>query len=243
MKDELIDQMERVQREHFWFRARALILLRLMRPLLKPGLRVLDAGCGTGLLLAGLPEGLELAGLDISARALEHAAQRLPGADLRQGSLPEAMPFAAMSQELVLLTDVLEHIPDHAGTLAALHEVLKPGGRLVLTVPAFRLLWTRHDEEHGHQRRYTRPELHCLLEEAGFTVDKLSYYNTLLLPLVLAVRVAKRLLGRDGDDMELPPAPVNALLYQIFALESFWLPWAGFPAGVSLVAVARRLTP
>ncbi len=240
MKDELIDQMERVQREHFWFRARAIILLRLMRPWLKPELRVLDAGCGTGLLLAGLPKGLTLAGLDISARALDHAVRRLPDADLRQGALPQAMPFGPGSQDLVLLTDVLEHIPDDAGTLRVLHDVLKPGGRLLLTVPALPFLWTRHDEEHGHQRRYTRAQLEERLLEAGFVVEKLSYYNCLLLPLVLGVRAMKKLTGRDGDDMELPAPPLNTLLFQLFALERFWLPWAGFPVGVSLMAVARR---
>lgn len=240
MRDELIDQMERVQREHFWFRARALLLLRIMEPWLKPGLRVLDAGCGTGLLLAGLPRDLQLAGLDISTRALEHAARRLPMADLRQGALPQAMPFERESQDLVLLTDVLEHIPDDAGTLRSLHGVLKPGGRLVLTVPALPFLWTRHDEEHGHQRRYTRRQLHQRMLEAGFEVEKLSYYNSLLLPLVLAVRALKKLTGRDGDDMELPVAPLNALLFQIFALERYWLPWRGFPVGVSLLALGRK---
>ncbi len=240
MKDELIDQMERVQREHFWFRARALLLMRIMRPWLRPGMHVLDAGCGTGLLLAGLPGNLQLAGLDISARALEHAARRLPQADLRQGALPQAMPFEQESQDLVLLTDVLEHIADDAGTLSALHGVLKPGGRLVLTVPALPFLWTRHDEEHGHQRRYTRRRLHQRMLEAGFEVEKLSYYNSLLLPLVLVVRALKKATGRDGDDMELPAAPLNALLFQLFSLERFWLPWSGFPLGVSLLALGRK---
>lgn len=240
MKDELIDQMERVQREHFWFRARAVILLTLLKPLLCPGQRVLDAGCGTGLLLSRLPAGLRLAGLDSSPRALEHAATRLPQADLRAGFLPGPLPFEAASQDLILLTDVLEHIEDDAGTLVALRSLLAPGGRLLLTVPALPALWTRHDEEHGHFRRYTRVQLAQRLAAAGFVIEKLSYYNSLLLPLVLAVRALKRLLGRDGDDMETPARPLNALLYHVFALERQWLPLANFPLGVSLVAVARR---
>ncbi|MFA7332322.1 MAG: class I SAM-dependent methyltransferase [Candidatus Delongbacteria bacterium] len=240
MKDELIDQMERVQREHFWFRARAEILLALLQPLLRPGLRVLDAGCGTGLLLSRLTGGLRLAGLDQSPRALEHAAARLPGAELRAGSLPGPLPFQPASQDLILLTDVLEHIEDDAGSLLALRDLLAPGGRLLLTVPALPTLWTRHDEEHGHFRRYTRPQLALRLAAAGFELEKLSYYNCLLLPLVLAVRELKRLLGRDGDDMETPARPLNSLLYQVFALERHWLPRANFPLGVSLVAVARR---
>lgn len=240
MKDELIDQMERVQREHFWFRARAEILLALLQPLLRPGLRVLDAGCGTGLLLSRLPGGLMLSGLDLSPRALEHAAARLPGADLRAGSLPGPLPFEPASQDLILLTDVLEHIQDDDATLTALGTLLAPGGRLLLTVPALPKLWTRHDEEHGHFRRYTRAQLALRLAAAGFEIEKLSYYNCLLLPLVLTVRGLKRLLGRNGDDMETPARPINALLYQVFALERHWLPLANFPLGVSLLAVARR---
>jgi SAM-dependent methyltransferase len=243
MRDELIDQMERVQREHFWFRARAAILHRLLRPWLRSGLRVLDAGCGTGLLLAGLPAGLRLAGLDSSPRALAHAAARLPGADLRLGALPGPLPFPPGGQDLILLTDVLEHIADDGAALAALAALLAPGGRLLLTVPAHPALWTRHDEEHGHQRRYTRRTLRRVIDQAGLRVERLTGFNCLLLPAVLAVRLLKRLTGRDGDDMEPPPAPLNALLQWIFALERFWLPHAGFPAGVSLLAIARRPDP
>lgn len=242
MNDRLIDQMERVQREHFWFRARAEIVLALLQPRLEPGQRLLDAGCGTGLLLSRLPGDLRLAGLDASERALEHARARLSSreSDLRAGSLPGAPGFDDESFDWILLTDVLEHLEDDRASLAVLHGLLRPGGRLLLTVPAFRWLWTKHDEEHGHFRRYSRPELDGRLREAGFAVEKLSYCNSLLLPAVLAARWLKRLTGRDGDDMELPSAPLNELLYRIFALERHWLPRFGFPAGVSLVGIARR---
>jgi len=242
MDDRLIDQMERVQREHFWFRARAEIVLALLEPRLAPGMRVLDAGCGTGLLLSRLPAGVALAGLDASERALEHARHRLDArrADLRRGALPADPAFPPASFDWILLTDVLEHLDDDSASLAVLRGLLKPGGRLLLTVPAFRWLWTKHDEEHGHRRRYVRRELAARLAGAGLAVEKLTYYNALLLPLVLAARWAKRLTGRDGDDMETPAPAVNALLHRIFALERRWLRRRGFPAGVSLLAIARR---
>jgi SAM-dependent methyltransferase len=242
MNDTLIDQMEEVQERHFWFRARTEILLGLLASRLKPGDRVLDAGCGTGQLLAALPDHIRPAGLDTSPRALEHAARRLANrpADLRPGHLPEAFPFPPGSLDWVLLTDVLEHIEDDRASLRTLHTALAPGGGLLLTVPAFRFLWSRHDEEHGHFRRYTAPELRARLEEAGFVIERLSYYNFLLFPLVLAVRLVKKLTGDHGNDMALPSPPVNQLLYTLFRGERHWLVRHDFPWGVSLIAIARK---
>ena len=242
MNDALIDQMEDVQQEHFWFRARSGILTRLLASRLKAGDRVLDAGCGTGLLLASLPAQVHPVGLDSSPRALEHAGRRLAGrgAELREGRLPEAFPFEANSLQWVLLTDVLEHIGDDRATLAVLHRALAPGGGLLLTVPAFHFLWSRHDEEHGHFRRYRAPQLRALLLEAGFRIERLSYYNFLLFPVVLAVRLLKKLTGDQGNDMALPSPPVNRLLHTIFSSERHWLPRHDFPWGVSLIAIARK---
>ncbi len=233
--------MEQVQRRHFWFRARAEILLDLLTPLAEDGRRVLDVGCGTGLLLASLPAGSRLAGLDSSERALSHARRRLgESADLRSGSLPAQIPFEENSQDLITLTDVLEHIEDDRATLVELRRRLAPGGRLLLTVPAFSFLWSRHDEEHGHFRRYRAPALRRLLEDSGFRVERLGYFNFLLFPMVLAVRALKKITGDRGGDMEIPGAPLNALLYTIFRSERIWLRRGSFPWGVSLLAVARR---
>jgi SAM-dependent methyltransferase len=241
MRDHLFDQMEATQRVHFWFRARARIVLRLLKPLLKPGMRVMDAGCGTGLLLSQLPGNLQLAGLDPSPKALEHAGRLLgQGADLRQGSLPGEIPFDESSQDLILLTDVLEHIKEDRATLQALYRRLKPGGRLLLTVPAFSFLWSHHDEEHEHFRRYTKGELNQLLKDAGFKLDYSSYYNSLLFPLVLGIRLLKKVFGDKGGDMDLPAAPVNSILYHIFSLERLWIGRLAMPLGVSLIVLARR---
>ncbi len=242
MQDHLFDQMERVQREHFWFRARAEIVLDLLGRELRPGDQVLDAGCGTGLLLERLPPGHALAGLDCSEYALALAARRLAGreADLRHGKLPGECPFESASLDLVLLTDVLEHIEDDLGALRELRRVIRPGGRLLLTVPALPFLWSAHDESHGHHRRYRRRGLNLMLEAAGFLPRRVCYFNFLLFAPVLTVRVFKRLAGRRDSDMEVPAPFLNELFYRVFAAERGWLRNRGFPWGISLIALAEK---
>lgn len=242
MQAHLFDQMEAIQRRHFWFRARARIVLALLERHWTQGCRVLDAGCGTGLLLSMLPADARLSGLDPSEHALEHARRTLSArsADLRKGSLPDALPFPAQSQDLILLTDVLEHIEDDGATLRSLRALLAPGGRLLITVPAYGFLWSRHDEEHEHFRRYTRSGLATLLAATGLRPLNLSYYNTLLFPLVLVIRVLKRITGDHGGDMDLPSPPVNELMYRIFAFERHWTGRLPMPFGVSLIALVER---
>jgi len=237
--------MEEVQQTHFWFRARAEILLWLLKEHLEPGQSVLDVGCGTGWLLSLLPTGLDLKGLDPSDHALKLAQSRLESAaaaslDLRHGTLPDETAFEAECADWILLTDVLEHVEDDRAALSALRTLLKPGARMMLTVPAFDFLWSPHDVEHGHFRRYRRAGLQELLEESGFTIETLSYYNCRLFPLVLLTRWVKRLFGRNTDDMALPSAPVNTLLSRVFAGEKYRLRHGSYPFGVSLIAVVKR---
>jgi SAM-dependent methyltransferase len=245
MQDHLFDQMEAVQKEHFWFRARTEILLHLLDKRLKPNQTVLDVGCGTGLLLSQLPQNLHLQGLDINEHALSFARKRLEDSghlsvDLRLGSLPNKLNFRSESADFILLTDVLEHIENDGTTLQALHGLLKPTGQLLLTVPAFDFLWSKHDEEHHHFRRYRREQLRQLLLSAGFTIEKLSYYNFRLFPIVLLVRFLKKMVRRDGDDMALPSKAVNKLLCTIFSAEKKHLEKANYPFGVSLLAIVRK---
>jgi SAM-dependent methyltransferase len=227
---------------HWWFVARRRILDRLIARRIEPksDCRVLEAGCGTGGNLSMLGRFGHAAAFepDAAARALATAKSMV---EVRDGALPDRVPFPRNSFDLVAMLDVLEHVDDDLGSLRAVAERLAPGGRLVLTVPAYRFLWSRHDELHHHKRRYRKDALLAVATAAGLQPEYVSYFNTLLFPLVAAKRLAGRLFGDSGKtDDEMPPAGLNRLLGAVFAVERHLLGRVALPFGVSLVMVARR---
>ena len=148
--------------------------------------------------------------------------------------------FERNAYDLVALLDVLEHVPDDIGSLRVIHRRLKPGGALLLTVPANPWMWSAHDVAHHHFRRYTRAGLRKLFEQAGFDVQLLSYFNSLLFPPIAAARLVGKARGTDSADDALPGPRVNALLNSLFGLEAGLMGRVPMPFGVSLVAVVRR---
>jgi hypothetical protein len=140
----------------------------------------------------------------------------------------------------VLLLDVIEHVDDDVATLRAARGAVGDGGLLIVTVPAYRWLWSGHDEVLGHRRRYTAGELRAAVERAGFRVLRVSYFNTLLFPLLAAVRAGKRVRGDRGHDLRRPPAPLNWLLERAFAFERHLVPRVSLPFGASLLLIGRR---
>jgi SAM-dependent methyltransferase len=148
--------------------------------------------------------------------------------------------FKRNGYDLIALLDVLEHVPDDLASLRAIHMRLRPGGALLLTVPANPWMWSAHDAAHHHFRRYTRKQLEELFLRSGLEVQLLSYFNTLLFPLVAAARIVGKITRRESADDKLPSAPVNAVLDSVFGLEAALLGRLPMPFGVSLVAVVRR---
>lgn len=138
------------------------------------------------------------------------------------------------------MLDVLEHIDDDAGALAALHDLLRPRGRLLITVPAYQWLWSGHDVVAHHRRRYTARQLRSRLAEAGFAVSYLSYFNTFLFPLIATKRLLSRISGWEGgSDMEAGTSPVaSRVLRTVFGAERHLLRWFRLPFGVSIVVLA-----
>lgn len=241
MERAVFDRMAELDQDHWWFLARRRILKSLIERVVCPpaGARILEVGCGTGHNLAMLKSfgHLEASELDRCARAL--ANKRLPR-KVKEAKLPDLSKFERNGYDLIALLDVLEHVSDDLGSLRAIHRRLKPGGALLMTVPANPWMWSAHDAAHHHCRRYTRQQLERLFLRSGLEIQLLSYFNTLLFPLVAVARFAGRIARKDNPDDKLPSAPVNHLLKAIFGFETKLIGRLPMPFGVSLVAVVRR---
>ncbi|MBA4135734.1 MAG: class I SAM-dependent methyltransferase [Opitutus sp.] len=202
--------------------------------------RVLDAGCGTGGLIKDLRSAFpaaEVLGLDFSPRACELARIRT-GAEIVQGSITE-LPFPDASFDAVVSADVVCQVEDGARALREFARVVRPGGTVVVNVPAFRWLWSYHDDTCETKHRFTRPELGALCAAAGLRVSFASYANLLPLPLIVARRKWLRPSAATSD-VRLYPAPVEAIFTSMAALEFAWMR-AGLasPLGSSVFVAAR----
>jgi SAM-dependent methyltransferase len=235
---------------HWWFRGRRALLRRLLARHVPPGREpplLLDYGCGTGGNAVGYSEVGPVVGVEPDREALRFAASRAGTTRYRLDYCRAggtALPLRSGGFDVVLASDVLEHIADDGAAVREIARVLRPGGAFIFSVPAHPWLWSAHDVALWHQRRYRRPDLVRLLESAGMTVRWLSYWNSVLFPVVAARRVlAPRLEDKTaGSDTVLPSRPVNAVLGGVLELESLALGWLRFPFGVSLVGVATSST-
>ena len=239
MEERLIAQMRADEEKHWWFVARRRVLLSLVASGIQPGARLLDVGCGTGFFLEAAAEKYAVAGLDPSPQAVGFCLARgLRG--VREGGVAS---LAGMTPDLDAVTffDVIEHLPDDLGALTLARQVLRPGGRVFVSVPAHQWLWSHHDEAHGHQRRYTSERLRQQLATAGFTNTRTGYFNARLLPLALLIRGFQRMTGRGLEaDLQPPPGSVNRLFTRIFAGEAGRLgrpASSGYPFGLSVFGV------
>lgn len=241
MRRDLYQHMARAEDAHWWFRARRHIVSVVLSGLDLPSrARLLDLGCGTGGNLAMLVAHGSVFACEPDGDALALAARRHPGRVVR-AALPSQLPFAAASFDVVVMTDVLEHIQDDMAALLAIRELLRPRGRLLLTVPALPCLWTARDVAHHHHRRYTRRALQAKLSAAGYEIETSSYFNFWLsLPIGLVRRVQRALSLAYEDDLSVPPSWLNAGLQRLMMSEARLVQRGVLPIGISLLAVARR---
>jgi SAM-dependent methyltransferase len=241
MERKVYEQMAQLDQRHWWFTARRRILAELIERVVKPpkDARILELGAGTGHNLPMLSRFGTVEASELDPIARELASERL-GREVKEAALPDLSMFPADSYDLIALLDVLEHVPDDKGSLAAIMTRLKPGGALLLTVPANPWMWTAHDVAHHHHRRYRKSEIDKLARDAGYAVELLSPFNSLLFPPIAAVRFVGKLTGKDDSDDAMPGPFVNRTLDTIFGLESSLIGRLPMPFGVSLVAVLRR---
>ena len=229
---------------HWWFEGRRAVIWALLdRAGLTAsagGLRILDAGCGTGRNLIEFGPLGDARGIDSSPEAIDFCRRRgVVGAT--EGRL-EHLPFQDGAFDLILATDVLEHLEDDRSVMRELRRVAASGARLLATVPAYRWLWSQHDEAHHHFRRYTLRDLRERLRAQGWEAAEWSYFNTALLPPIAAVRtLGRRRPPTDGrPDLKLTPPALNRLLLAPMTAEAAMIRrGARLPAGVSIGLVCK----
>lgn len=239
MDAKIYREMAALEERHWWFAARRKILDRMLATLPLPeNPKILEAGCGTGGNLGMLARYGKVYAMEANAEALAFSAAK-GIAQVSAGRLPNPIPFDGQQFDLIALLDVLEHLDEDAASLSALRQRLKPGGWLLLTVPAHPFLWSRHDELHHHKRRYVAQDLRNLLNDSGYQISYFSYFNTWLFPLIAAARLAG-LGDNDNGDAVMPNKFANTLLTKIFASERCLLGRISLPFGVSLLALARN---
>ena len=232
------DRMAELDATHWWYRARRDILARLIeRSISLPAEpRILEVGCGTGHNLPMLRRFGRVDATEIDGFARVIASKRLGHAVL-DAALPALVGVPERSYDLVAILDVLEHVDEDREALVSMAGKLKPGGRILLTVPAHPWMWSAHDEVNHHKRRYTRRTLRAAIAEAGLNLETLTYFNSLLFPVAAAARLAGRAAGNKDSDDSLPPAPLNRLLETIFRAEAYAIGRLPFPPGLSLAAI------
>ena len=238
--------MLELDEHHWWYRGRrAVVNAELGRLPLPAGAHVLDAGCGSGRTLEDLVAYGEVTGIELDPDAAAAAAGRQVG-DVHVGRLEE-LPFEDSSFDLITCLDVIEHIADDRSALSELRRVAKPGGWLLVTVPAYPRLWSLHDVANHHYRRYGRRALRLAAVDAGWEVKRVTSFNSVLLPAAAAVRVLQRRGEPDADytpELELGPAWLNRVLELPLRAEARWLGGGRIlPAGLSLLAVLHNPAP
>lgn len=241
MEERLIAQMREVEERHWWFAGRREVLVALVASELPPGAALLDVGCGTGYFLEAAAGRFDVAGLDPSPQAVAFCASRRL-ADVRAGGV-EDLAQLDRRFDAVTFFDVIEHLPDDVDALRLARAVLRPGGQVFVTVPAYQWLWSHHDDVHGHQRRYTASRLSRTMAEAGLRPSRSGYFNARLFPLAVAVRGWQKVTGRALEaDLAPPRDPVNRWFRDLLAGESGRLARPrsrGYPFGLSVFGVAR----
>jgi len=238
-------RMYEAEERQWWYAGMRAMSLALLRGRLAgpagggDGVRILDAGCGTGNNLRHLSRYGRAVGVDLSQDALAFCRSRGVAA-ARAGLL--ALPFAGSSFDCVTSFDVIYHrwVEDDAAAVREMARVLRPGGLLLVRVPALRVLWGAHDEAVHSRHRYRRSELRRLMEGAGLDVVRATYANTFLLPLVAARRGLDRLTGREGSDVGFLPAPLEWAFRCVLFAEARLLRRLSFPIGSSVFALARK---
>lgn len=244
MRDEAYDTFYKLDMTHWYPSGRRRILQDIIATrVAKPG-RIADIGCGTGANFDMLAGFAPVVGIDFHPPAVAYCRLRNLNCTTVAG-LPN-LPFPDGAFDLVCAFDVIEHVDDDAAAVKELLRICKKGGTLLLTVPAYNWLWSKHDEANEHKRRYNRSMLRHLFVGAPADVLKLSHYNIFMAPPIIVIRLLGKLKDKLTNnheaklDLAETPGPINRLLLAIFSFERFLLRRINLPAGISVMCLARK---
>lgn len=242
MKEHTYPIMFRIEQSHWWYTGRRKILAgfveQICRGVTDRRPRILDVGCGTGANLLMLSQYGDAEGVDISEDALAFCRER--GLEKVRLGAGEKLPYDDGTFDLVTAFDVVEHMDDDLAGLSEMRRVLRPGGRVLLFVPTFMFLWGVQDDVSNHRRRYRLPELHRVLEKAGFEIERSTYANITFFMPILLIRKLMRLTGIKAEsENNINVSAFNGVLGGLFGVEGWILRWINLPFGVSGLCVAR----
>ncbi len=248
MNEMLLGYFNLVEKHHWWWEGRRQILRQEIDKKEKP--KILDIGCGTGETITFLENYLaepELCGVDNSPVAVRFAKER--GHKMVANADACRLPFASSNFDYILLLDTIEHIEDDTVILKEAKRVLKKDGKIIITAPALELIWSNHDSEQGHFRRYTRRRFRRLADKTDLEINKLSYFNFILSPIIITIRLLSKLkplskLGYFDSNINFNLANVgfvNQLLRFVFICEIKLMKYINYPWGISLCcALVKR---
>ena len=239
MQTEEYAKMREAEDRYWWFVSRRRLALTMLKRFADAPQRIIDVGSGTGAVLTELQKQGWAGGLDFSPLAMKFCRDRgLP--NLMVGNA-EQIPVRGETLDAVVSLDTLEHVPDDESAMSEIARTLKPGGVLILNVPAFKWLWGPHDVALMHQRRYTKSQVRSLIERHGLKVEKLSYSVFLLFPVVVLLRFLDKFRWGPAK-VSLPKVSggFNAFLVKLQDMEARWIMGGSLPWGSSVVAVARK---
>jgi len=233
--------------KHWWYvgNRENFIRILLSKKLLKDGVKLLDAGCGTGGWLHTLKKSFNIheVGMDNHEIAINYSRSRT-GLNLVRGDLNNDT-FEASSFDLITCFDVIYHREvDETRVIKNFHKYLKNGGYVLLTAPAYSFLYSKHDVVVHTKKRYTRKQVRALFESNSFEISKISYCLFLMFPFALLKRFFDKFSvsnTEDHNEVELPPKTINRLLLSVMRLENFISRFIPFPFGLSVLVLAKKI--
>jgi SAM-dependent methyltransferase len=249
MDPSIYHTMASIEELHWWFRAKRKVLIHYIEKQIlsqstsdKRSYVSLDSGCGCGLMLKALNKYGKVTGIDFNEDAVNFSKKKFD-CEVLQGDLTDTSFLKNRTFDLILCSDVLEHIEEDSKVINNLLKHLKPEGSLLLTVPAFMFLWSHHDVVHHHRKRYTKKNFEKLLKESDCQIPFISYYDFFLFPPILLIRLIQKIIPvqKLETDLRLPPFWLNKIVEKIFSVERFFISKKiQFPFGVSIIAHCKK---